>query len=159
MIVVDKPQGWTSHDVVNRARRLSGTRRVGHLGTLDPMATGVLPLVIGKATRLAQFYLHNTKKYDAVIHFGYSTDTYDCDGQPVSPVTDVSIAAADLENALEPFRGKIRQIPPPVSAKKIAGTPAYRLARKHMPVELKPSEITVYALELVSADGNRARVR
>lgn len=159
MIVVDKTQGWTSHDVVNRARRLSGTRRVGHLGTLDPMATGVLPLVIGKATRLAQFYLHNTKKYDAVIHFGYSTDTYDCDGQPVSPVRDVTITAADLENALERFRGKIRQIPPPVSAKKIAGTPAYRLARKHVPVELKPSEITVYVLELVWADGNRARVR
>lgn len=159
VIVADKPQGWTSHDVVNRVRRLSGTRRVGHLGTLDPMATGVLPLVIGKATRLAQFYLHSGKRYDAVIQFGYSTDSFDRDGTPTSPVSEVSIIAADLEKALDQFRGKIQQVPPPVSAKKVAGTPAYRLARKQMPVDLKPVEVTVHTLELVWVRGDQARVR
>ncbi len=159
MIVVDKPQGWTSHDVVNRGRRLTGTRRVGHLGTLDPMATGVLPLVIGKATRLAQFYLHSDKRYEAAIHFGNSTDTYDREGAPTSEVTQPVIDPADLERTLAGFRGTIQQTPPPVSAKKIAGVPAYKLARKQIPVDLKPVEITVYSLELVNLSGSDARVR
>ena len=88
-VIVDKPSGWTSHDVVNKVRRLAGTKKVGHLGTLDPAATGVLPLVIGRATRLAQFYTRNDKVYEGVIHFGYSTDSYDADGQPTSPAQDI----------------------------------------------------------------------
>ena len=97
VIVVDKPEGWTSHDAVARMRRLAGTRKIGHLGTLDPQATGVLPLVIGRATRLAQFYVRNDKVYDALIHFGYSTDSYDKDGAPTSPVTEPQIDHEDLE--------------------------------------------------------------
>ncbi|MEO7144148.1 MAG: tRNA pseudouridine(55) synthase TruB [Bryobacteraceae bacterium] len=159
VIVADKPRGWTSHDVVDRARRLTGTRKVGHLGTLDPMATGVLPLVIGRVTRLAQFYLHSDKRYEAVFHFGYSTDTYDREGRATSPETEVTIDRTALEQAIERFRGPIRQTPPPVSAKKVAGVPAYKLARKKIPVELKPVDITVHSLEIVDASGAEARVR
>ncbi len=159
VIVVDKPAGWTSHDAVARLRRLAKTRRIGHLGTLDPMATGVLPLVIDRATRLAQFYARSDKVYDAVIRFGHSTDTYDCDGQPTSPVTEPAVDAADLETAIAGFRGVIRQTPPPISAKKIGGTPAYKLARKRMPVELEPVEISVYSFDLLECAGPDARVR
>src|SRR3954463_10266071 len=126
-------------------RRLAGTRRVGHLGTLDPAATGVLPLVIGRATRLAQFYTRNDKIYDGVIHFGYSTDSYDADGEPTSPAQEITLAREQLEPALQKFRGPFAQVPPPVSAKKIAGRPAYELARKQQPVELKPVDIEVYS--------------
>src|ERR1043166_30538 len=121
VIVVDKPRDWTSHDVINRVRRLAGTRKVGHLGTLDPSATGVLPLVIGRATRLAKFYTRNDKLYEGVIHFGYSTDSYDADGEPTSPESSYVPHTAEIEAALGQFRGKLRQIPPPVSAKKVAG--------------------------------------
>lgn len=158
-IVVDKPSGWTSHDVVNRVRRLADTRRVGHLGTLDPAATGVLPLVIGRATRMAQFFTNNDKVYDAVIHFGYSTDSYDADGSPTSEEVAVTLDAAVLEQALDRFRGAIEQAPPPISAKKIGGTPAYKLARRHLPVDLKPVAVTIYELDLVSVEGADARVR
>src|SRR5258708_15215380 len=109
-------------------RRLAGTRKVGHLGTLDPSATGVLPLVIGRATRLAQFYTRNDKIYEGVIRFGHSTDSYDADGEPTSPEIPVSIDRARLEAALDRFRGEFAQVPPPVSAKRIAGRPAYELA-------------------------------
>src|SRR5215831_11331275 len=119
VIVVDKPRDWTSHDVVNRMRRLAGTKKVGHLGTLDPIATGVLPLVIGRATRLAQFYARRDKVYEATIRFGFSTDTYDRAGQPTSPQTFPELDAAEIESCLAPFRGKFRQTPPPVSAKKV----------------------------------------
>lgn len=157
-IVVDKPEGWTSHDAVNKVRRLAGTRKVGHLGTLDPMATGVLPLLVGSATRLAQFYVRNDKIYDAVIHFGYSTDTYDRDGEPTSAVSEPVIRREDLEPLLEQFRGKIRHMPPPISAKKVRGIPAHRLTRKNIPVELKPVEVTLYSLELLSCEGAEARI-
>jgi len=149
VLVVDKPEGWSSHDAVNRLRRLTGIRRIGHLGTLDPMATGVLPLVIGRATRLAQFFVRAEKIYDAVIRFGYATDTYDRDGTPSSPVSEPQIDRPALEAALESFTGLFMQTPPPVSAKKIGGTPAYKLARKNIPVELKPVEVTVYSIELL----------
>lgn len=157
--MVDKPEGWTSHDVVGRVRRLAKTRRVGHLGTLDPMATGVLPLVIGGATRLAQFFGRDEKIYEGVIRFGYSTNTYDREGTPTSPAVDVVIDRAQLDAALERFRGTFEQLPPPVSAKKINGTPAYKLARKNLPVELQPVTITVSSLEVLGFNSKSISVR
>ncbi|MBK9166911.1 MAG: tRNA pseudouridine(55) synthase TruB [Bryobacterales bacterium] len=159
MIVVDKPAGWTSHDVVNRVRRLMQTKKVGHLGTLDPSATGVLPVVVGRATRLAQFFTRNDKVYEAVIRFGFSTDTYDAEGKPASPEVPVSLSEAEVERHLAAFRGIFQQTPPPVSAKKVAGVPAYKLARKQMPVVLPPVEVEVYELSLLDVDGACARVR
>ncbi len=158
-IIVDKPEGMTSHDVVNRLRRLSGTRKIGHLGTLDPMATGVLPLLIGRATRLAQFFSAAEKKYDARVRFGWATDTYDREGAPVSEPVHPSFSREQLEAALAPFRGTFLQTPPPFSAKKIAGTPAYKLARKKIPVKLSPVEVRVFALDLDEFDGSSARIR
>lgn len=158
-VVVDKPSGWTSHDVVNKVRRFAGTKKVGHLGTLDPAATGVLPLVIGRATRLAQFYTRNDKIYEGVIHFGYSTDSYDADGQPTSPVRDVVLDREQVDAALQKFRGAFAQVPPQVSAKKVAGRPAYEMARKNQPVELKPVDVDVYSLDLLRLEGAEAEVR
>lgn len=159
IIIVDKPCGWTSHDVVNKLRRLAGIRKIGHLGTLDPAATGVLPMVIGRATRLAQFYTRNDKTYEGVIHFGYSTDSYDADGVPTSPEVAVMLDRDTLEAALDRSRGEFAQLPPPVSAKKIGGKPAYELARKQQPVELKPVTITVYDLTVLRMTGCEAAVR
>ncbi|HVO99067.1 MAG TPA: tRNA pseudouridine(55) synthase TruB [Bryobacteraceae bacterium] len=159
VIVVDKPQGWTSHDVVAKMRRLAGTRRIGHLGTLDPAATGVLPLVIGRATRLAQFYTRNDKIYEGVIHFGSSTDSYDADGEPTSPEVAVTLEREALEKALDGSRGEFEQMPPPVSAKKIGGKPAYELARKQQPVDLKPVPVHVYELTVLSIEGPDVSVR
>jgi tRNA pseudouridine55 synthase len=158
VIVVDKPEGLTSHDVVNRMRRLAKTRKVGHLGTLDPMATGVLPLVLERATRLAQFFNANEKTYDARVQFGWATDTYDREGTPISEPVAPHFTRADLEAVLHHFRGTILQTPPPFSAKKIAGTPAYRLARKNIAVELEPVEVEVLALDLEEFDATTARI-
>src|SRR5215469_13720966 len=138
VIVVDKPEGWTSHDVVAKVRRIAATKRVGHLGTLDPIATGVLPLVIGRATRLAQFYARSDKIYEGVVRFGWSTDTYDRQGLPTSEQHNVTVNVAELEAILDRFRGEILQTPPPVSAKKVAGRRAYELARQAITVELEP---------------------
>ncbi len=159
MIVVDKPSEWTSHDVVNKMRRIANTRKVGHLGTLDPSATGVLPLVIGRATRLAQFYTRNDKVYEGVVHFGYSTDSYDGEGARTSEEVAVTLDRSALESALNRFRGPFEQVPPAVSAKKIAGRPAYELARKHQPVDLKPVPVEVYSLDVLRMDGCEAAVR
>ena len=158
-VVIDKPQGWTSHDVVGKARRILGTKKIGHLGTLDPIATGVLPLVVGRATRLAQFYTQSDKLYEAVIRFGFATDTYDRAGKPTSPETDPAIDAAELERQLDQFRGEIRQVPPPVSAKKVEGVRAYKLARRNVAFELAPVTVHVYELVLLGVDGAQARVR
>ncbi len=159
VIVVDKPAGWTSHDVVAKVRGITRIKKVGHLGTLDPAATGVLPLVIGRATRLAQFYTASDKVYDGVIHFGWSTDTYDVDGEAVSEKNEPSLDPNRLEGLLAGFHGKIEQAPPPVSAKKVAGVPAYKLARKGKPANLSPVTVTVYELQLISCQGSLARVR
>ena len=159
VIVVDKPEGLTSHDVVNRVRRLANARKVGHLGTLDPMATGVLPLVTGRATRLAQFFSASEKEYDARLRFGWSTDTYDRLGNAISVVIEPAFSRSELEAVLASFRGTQMQTPPPFSAKKVAGTPAYRLARKKIAVELAPVEIHVHDLELLEFDGSTARIR
>ncbi len=159
VLVVDKPEGWTSHDVVNRVRRLSNTKKVGHLGTLDPMATGVLPLLIGRATRLAQFFNRGAKTYEAAVRFGFSTDSYDRTGAATSEETPVDIDVALLEPLLDTFRGRFLQTPPPVSAKKIGGTPAYKFARKKLEVALEPVEVEVFELMLLEAAGSVARLR
>jgi tRNA pseudouridine55 synthase len=160
IIVVDKPEGWTSHDVVNRMRRLANTKKVGHLGTLDPIATGALPLVIGRATRLAQFYTRRDKVYEATIRFGWATDTYDRAGVAAGPEAPVPpLDSGSLEPHLARFRGKFLQTPPAVSAKKIAGKPAYELARKKIAVELTPVEVEVSELTLLGVDGATIRVR
>jgi tRNA pseudouridine55 synthase len=159
VIVVDKASGWTSHDVVNKMRRIAGTRKVGHLGTLDPAATGVLPVVIGRATRLAQFYTRNEKVYEGVIHFGNSTDTYDGEGVATSPVQQITLDRDALNAVLNRFVGRFAQVPPAVSAKKIGGRPSYELVRKQQAVELKAVEIEVYALDLLSMEGADASVR
>ncbi len=160
IIVVDKSEGWTSHDVVNKMRRLANIKKVGHLGTLDPIATGVLPLVIGRATRLAQFYTRRDKVYDAIVRFGFSTDTYDRAGVATSPeVAPPALDAELLEPYLQRFRGKLLQTPPPVSAKKVAGRPAYELARKKIAVELAPVEVQVYELTLLGIEGSSIRLR
>jgi tRNA pseudouridine55 synthase len=160
IIIVDKPEGWTSHDVVNRMRRLANTKKVGHLGTLDPIATGVLPLVVGRATRLAQFYARRDKVYEAVVRFGFSTDTYDRAGVPTGPVVEVpALDASIIEPHLQRFRGKFLQTPPAVSAKKIAGRPSYELARKNIAVDLAPVEVQVYELTLLAVEGSDIRLR
>src|SRR5215470_11567957 len=143
VLVIDKPAGLTSHDVVNRVRRILGQRAVGHLGTLDPSATGVLPLVVGSLTRLAQFYTHSEKTYEGAIRFGFATDTYDSEGEPTTPACDVILDPEELGRQAAGFRGVIEQMPPPFSAKKIGGVPAYKLARKKQPVELKPVRVEI----------------
>jgi tRNA pseudouridine55 synthase len=157
-IVVDKPEGWTSHDVVNKLRRIAQTKKIGHLGTLDPIATGVLPLVVGRATRLAQFFTRNDKVYDAIIRFGYATDSYDRSGAPASPDAQPEVSREELDDLLPRFTGEIQQAPPPVSAKKVAGVRAYKLARKHIEVELEPVTVRVYSLQLKEIKGSEARI-
>lgn len=170
VLIIDKPAGMTSHDVINRVRRILGLRSVGHLGTLDPSATGVLPLVVGNFTRLAQFYLGAEKQYEGVIRLGFSTDTYDADGEPFGTEeqrrTSVEQAAKITEERVREaafrFLGTIEQLPPPFSAKKISGVPAYKLARRQEEVKLAPVSVTVHELDLqVLRDarvGFRARV-
>jgi len=148
LVLIDKAAGCTSHDVVNRWRRLAGTKRAGHLGTLDPMATGLLALVTGTATRLAQFFGDNEKTYLLEITFGLESDTYDAEGQVRETGIAVPSDLAAVRGALEAFQGRFLQTPPPVSAKKIKGTPAYKLARKNLPVELAPVEVEVKRLEV-----------
>ena len=158
VIVVDKPEGWTSHDVVSKMRRIAATKRIGHLGTLDPIATGVLPLLIGNVTRLAQFYSAAEKTYEAVVRFGFATDTYDRAGEPLSEPAPVALDTAWLEAQLSRFVGRIQQTPPPVSAKKIGGVPAYKLARQKKKVELAPVEVEIYEAKLTEVAGDRASI-
>src|SRR3954454_24762210 len=134
-------------------RRVANTRRVGHLGTLDPIATGVLPLVIGRATRLAQFYTRSDKIYEGVVRFGWATSTYDRAGEPAGPQHDVAIDTGALTAALDRFRGLILQTPPPVSAKKVAGRRAYELARQAIAVELAPVPVEIYDLVVLECAG------
>jgi tRNA pseudouridine55 synthase len=159
VVIIDKPSGMTSHDVVHRVRRILGQRSVGHLGTLDPMATGVLPLVLGNLTRLAQFYLHSEKTYEGVIRFGFATDTYDADGETTSAQQHVALSTADLHRLAAKFRGLIEQMPPPFSAKKINGVPAYKLARKKKDVPLKPVQVEVKELEIIKFENSCAHFR
>jgi tRNA pseudouridine55 synthase len=158
VLVLDKPAGCSSHDIVNRVRRITGERSVGHLGTLDPMATGVLPLVLGRYTRLAQFFKDASKVYEGEICFGFSTDTYDAEGEPVGPVSDAEhLTLGEIQRHLPALTGCILQLPPVYSAKKINGVAAYKLARNDKPVEMKAVQVEVRRFEILSVCGNRAR--
>jgi tRNA pseudouridine55 synthase len=177
VIIIDKPAGWTSHDVVNRMRRILGQRSVGHLGTLDPLATGVLPLVTGGLTRLAQFYTSSQKTYEGTIRFGFATNTYDADGEPVPqpvktsapehvvtaalgcPAPTTALNLENLQQLATKFQGMIEQVPPPFSAKKIHGVPAYKLARKQQEVILKPVQVEIKEFTILSVDADRATFR
>ena len=159
VLIIDKPSGFTSHDVVNRVRRILGQRSIGHLGTLDPMATGVLPLVTGSLTRLAQFYTSAEKTYEGVIRFGFATDTYDAEGEASSERREVALRAEEVHALATHFRGMIEQTPPPFSAKKIHGVPAYKLARKHKDVVLKPVQVEIKEFEILGVEADRARFR
>jgi tRNA pseudouridine55 synthase len=159
VLIIDKPSGMTSHDVVHRVRRILGQRSIGHLGTLDPMATGVLPLVLGNFTRLAQFYLHSEKSYEGAIRFGFATDTYDAEGEPSSAEREAYFSLACIRELAARFHGVIEQMPPPFSAKKINGVPAYKLARKKKDVQLKPVRVEVKELEIFSYENSCARFR
>ncbi len=159
VIVMDKPSGISSHGAVGAMRRIAGTRRVGHLGTLDPIATGVLPLVIGTATRLSQFFLGHDRAYESWVQCGFSTDTYDRAGEIIGERLDVRLDRERLESILTGFRGVQLQMPPAISAKKIGGVPAYKLARQKKPVDLKPIEIEIYELDLLAIEADRFHIR
>lgn len=155
-MVVDKPGGMTSHDVVSRLRKITGEKSIGHLGTLDPMATGVLPLLLGKYTRLAQFFSSAEKSYTGTIRFGFATDTYDAEGEPTTPATQPNLTLEAVRAAAQRFTGTMQQMPPPFSAKKIAGTPAYKLARAGKPVELKPATVHITSFSITSFAAEQA---
>ena len=157
VLIVDKPQRLTSHDVVAAARRLLGESRIGHTGTLDPLATGVLPLALGRATRLVRFLTASDKDYDATIRFGLTTDSYDITGAETGR-TDRVPSRDDLLRALESLRGEYLQTPPAYSAKKVEGRRAYDLARRDQAVALAPAPVRVARAELLDAAGAQARV-
>jgi len=159
VIIVDKPAGWTSHDVVNRMRQILQQRSVGHLGTLDPLATGVLPLVTGSLTRLAQFYISSEKTYEGVIRFGFATNTYDADGEPSGEACPVTLTLQSLQEVAAKFLGVIKQVPPPFSAKKIQGVPAYKLARKQKEVILQPVSVEIKEFVITAVEADRAHFR
>jgi tRNA pseudouridine55 synthase len=156
LLIVDKPGGMTSHDVVARVRRATGEESVGHLGTLDPMATGVLPLLLGRYTRLAQFFNASAKAYTGAIRFGFATDTYDAEGQAVGETREVVLDADEVRAEAARFVGEMEQTPPAFSAKKVEGKPAYKLARAGKAPALKPVRITVEAFTIERVEGDRA---
>jgi len=159
VLIIDKPPGMTSHDVVNRVRRILQERSVGHLGTLDPLATGVLPLLIGNLTRLAQFYTSSEKTYEGTIRFGFATDTYDAEGKPTSPAQAVTLSLDQVRQLATRFHGMIEQTPPPFSAKKVKGIPAYKLARKHAEVSLQAVQVEIKQFDIAQVENDRARFR
>jgi len=159
VLVIDKPSGFTSHDVVARVRRIFNQRDIGHLGTLDPMATGVLPLVMGNMTRLARFYLGSEKRYEGVVRFGFATDTYDAEGEPSTGHREPNLTLDQLRSLACKFHGVIEQMPPPFSAKKINGVPAYKLARKKKETALKAVQVEIKEFEVLEFDGVRASFR
>jgi len=154
--VIDKPGGMTSHDVVGRLRKITGERSIGHLGTLDPMATGVLPLLMGKYTRLAQYFSSAEKSYSGAIRFGFSTDTYDAEGQADGPDVNPVLTLDQVRAAAARFHGEMEQMPPAFSAKKIGGKPAYKLAREGKPVELKAARVRIASFEITGLEGAEA---
>ena len=158
IVIVDKPQDWTSQDVTARLRRVFNTRRIGHGGTLDPMATGVLPVFVGRATRGVEFFEHAEKTYETVLRLGLTTDTEDITGTVLTR-QDVNVTAEQAERALEAFRGEIFQIPPMYSALKVGGQKLCDLARKGKEVERKPRPITIHELTLLEQGENTLRLR
>lgn len=158
IVIVDKPQGWTSQDVTARLRRVFGTRRIGHGGTLDPMATGVLPVFVGRATRAVEFFEHAEKTYETVLRFGITTDTEDMTGTVLTE-ENVSFTEEQLQETLAAFRGEILQVPPMYSALKVNGQKLCDLARKGKTVERQPRPITIHELTLVERGENTLRLR
>ena len=158
IVIVDKPQGWTSQDVTARLRRVYATRRIGHGGTLDPMATGVLPVFVGRATRGVEFFEHAEKTYETVLLLGRTTDTQDVTGATLAEKA-VHLSPADMERVLPRFRGDILQVPPMYSALKVNGKKLYELARKGQEVERQPRPITVFELTNLGFDGTRLSLR
>jgi len=156
LLIIDKPSSITSHDVVARLRRATKEQSIGHLGTLDPMATGVLPLLLGKFTRLAQFYGSHEKSYTGTIRFGFSTDTYDAEGTPTSDPVKPSFTLELLRVAASRFYGDIEQLPPPISAKKIGGKPAYKITRSGDVPQLKHARIHIAEFAITAFDGELA---
>ena len=156
LLVIDKPSAMTSHDVVTRLRRATGESMVGHLGTLDPMATGVLPLLLGKYTRLAQFFGPMPKAYTGAIRFGFSTDTYDAEGTPVAQAVTRLPTNEEIQAAAVHFRGQVDQTPPPFSAKKVDGRPAYKAARRGETLELKPVSLRIEEFVIGELEGECA---
>jgi tRNA pseudouridine55 synthase len=150
LILVDKPQGWTSHDVVARVRRILSQKRVGHFGTLDPLATGLLLVAAGSATRLFPFYSRHDKSYRGEIRFGFSTDTYDALGKPTSEESRVFPDRDALIAAMGKFVGPLEQVPPRYSAKKSGGRPLYKWARANLEVQPRASSVTVHAFGLIT---------
>ncbi len=149
LLSVDKPQGWTSHDVVDFLRRLTGWKRVGHFGSLDPIATGLLLIGIGRATRLFPFLSKLPKTYRGTIRFGQATDTYDATGKPISPASTNFPQENELKEIIKSFEGEIEQLPPPFSAKKYKGQPLYRLARRGRTVPLQPIKVKIYWFKFI----------
>jgi tRNA pseudouridine55 synthase len=156
LLVLDKPAGMTSHDVVSLVRRAAGEKSIGHLGTLDPMATGVLPLLLGRYTRLAQFFGQAEKSYTGTIRFGFATETFDAEGAPSAEPQPLTQSLAQLRTLAARFHGEIDQVPPVYSAKKLGGVPAHKLARAGLPVPVKPARITIHSFELLSLEGDIA---
>jgi len=156
-LVINKPKGKTSHDVVDAVRHLAGFRQIGHLGTLDPLGTGVLVLLLGRATRLVQFYSGRRKRYAAGFRFGFATDTYDSDGEAQGPDTAPALDASMLEKLAAERVGPFEQMPPAFSAKKVGGRPAYELARKKQEVALKPVHVEIFEYKLTGIEGSVAQ--
>jgi tRNA pseudouridine55 synthase len=156
LIIIDKPAGITSHDVVSIVRRATGERSVGHLGTLDPMATGVLPLLLGKYTRLAQFFGQAEKHYTGHIRFGFATDTFDAEGEPGAEPQPLTQSLDELREFAKAFDGELDQMPPVFSAKKINGVPAHKLARAGKEVPVKPARIKIHNFALTGLEGDTA---
>ena len=157
IVIIDKPMGWTSQDVVSKLRGVLKTRRIGHGGTLDPMATGVLPVFVGRGTRGVEFFEHAEKTYEATLRLGVTTDTEDTSGT-VLEEKEVHISEAEILDILPRFRGKIQQIPPMYSALKVNGQKLYDLARKGKEVERQPREIEIFKLECLELKGNEAKL-
>lgn len=157
ILVINKPKGRTSHDIVEAVRRIAGFRHIGHLGTLDPLATGVLVLVLGRATRLARFYGSRRKRYECAVRFGFATDTYDAEGEALGPDLVPVLDHAALEMLAAQFVGRIQQMPPAFSAKKVNGRAAHELARKKKAVSLEPVEVEVHEFRLLDIAGPVAR--
>jgi tRNA pseudouridine55 synthase len=156
-LIINKPQGKTSHDIVDAVRHLAGFRQIGHLGTLDPLATGVLVLLLGKATRLVRFYSGRRKHYNAAFRFGYATNTFDSEGVATGPETALVLQREVIERLAAESVGRFEQMPPIFSAKKVHGRPAYELARKKQAVELKPASVEVFEYRLTELEGMVAR--